>query len=90
MITAETRETIIITLLQQLDTVHPQAMTARMLAIPVNQSGLGPVTEKDISSMLEDLRDKGWVCHADSQAAPEVLRYKRTEDGRAFLRRNGF
>jgi DNA-binding PadR family transcriptional regulator len=90
MISAELRETLIIATLQQLDAVHPQALSPRMLIIPLKQSGLADIDEKDLSSLLLDLEEKSWVKPKDSEAARELTRYIRTEDGRAYLRRNGF
>jgi len=90
MISAELRETLIIAVLQQLDAVHPQALSPRMLIIPLRQSGLAEIHERDLCGLLLDLEEKSWVKPIDSEAAREVTRYKRTEDARAYLRRNGF
>lgn len=90
MISAELRETLIVAALQALDAAHPQALTPRMLMIPLKQSGLADLTERDVISLIADLEEKGWLKATDSEAAPEVRRYKRTEDARAYLRRNGF
>ena len=90
MIAAELRETLIIATLQTLDAAHPQALTPRMLLIPLKQSGLAELTERELLSLIADLEEKGWLKAADSDAAPELRRYKRTEDARAYLRRNGF
>ncbi len=90
MISAELRETLIVASLQALDAAHPQALTPRMLMIPLKQSGLADLAERDVISLIADLEEKGWLKAADSEAAPEVRRYKRTEDARAYLRRNGF
>lgn len=89
-LSAELRETLIIATLQQLDTVHPTALSAKMLLIPLKQSGLADLDVKELRSLLSDLEDKGWITTKDSEAAPELQRFKRTEDGRAYLRRNGF
>ena len=90
MISAELRETLIIATLQALDASHPAAMAPRMLLIPLKQSGLADLTEKEVLSLVTDLEDKGWVKAQDSKAAPELKRYKRTEEGRAYLRESGF
>jgi hypothetical protein len=90
MISAELRETLIIATLQALDAAHPQALSPRLLLIPLKQSGLGDLTERDVLSLVADLEEKGWLKASDSEAAPELRRYKRTEDARAYLRRNGF
>lgn len=90
MISAELRETLIVAALQALDAAHPQALTPRMLMIPLRQSGLADLAERDVISLIADLEEKGWLKAADSEAAPEVRRYKRTEDARTYLRRNGF
>ena len=90
MISAELRETLIIATVQALDAAHPQALSSRLLLIPLKQSGLGDLTEKDVLSLVADLEEKGWLKASDSEAAPELRRYKRTEEARSYLRRNGF
>lgn len=90
MLSAELREILIIAALQALDAAHPQALSPRMLIIPLKQSGLADLNEKELCSLLLDLEEKGWVKPKDSEAARELTRYIRTEDGRAYLRRNGF
>lgn len=90
MLSAELRETLIIATLQALDAAHPGALSPRMLIIPLRQSGLSELTEKELGSLLLDLEEKGWVKPKDSEAAPELRRYTRTDEARAYLRRNGF
>lgn len=90
MITAELRETLIIAILQQLDAVHPSGLSARTLLIPIRQSGLGDIAERDLVSLLADLKSKGWVDAVASTSASELVRYQRTEAGRVFLRQSGF
>lgn len=90
MISAELRETLIIATLQALDAVHPSALTAKSLLIPLKQSGLAELDARELHSLLSDLKEKGWLTTKDSEAAPELQRFKRTEEGRAYLRRSGF
>lgn len=90
MLAAEQRESLIIATLQALDAVHPRGMTAHSLMTPLKLSGLVLIERADIESLLADLVEKGWVKEITSAAAPEVTRHTRTEEGRAFLRKNGF
>lgn len=90
MISDEQREHIIIAILQALDAVHPRGMTAHSLMTPLKCSGLTLIERSDVESLLSDLKEKGWVKLTPSEAAPEVKRFTRSEEGRAFLRKNGF
>lgn len=90
MISAEQREAIIVAVLQTLDAVHPRGMTAHSLMTPLKLSGLTFIERADVESLLSDLVEKGWCKPAVSEAAPEVERFTRAEEGRAFLRKNGF
>jgi DNA-binding MarR family transcriptional regulator len=90
MISHEQREHVTVAILQALDAVHPKGMTAHSLLTPLKLSGLTLLERSDVESLLSDLEEKGWVKPFASEAAPEVTRYTRTEEGRAFLRKNGF
>lgn len=90
MISHEQREHVTIAILQALDAVHPRGMTAHSLMTPLKLSGLALIERGDVESLLADLDDKGWVKNMSSEAAPEVKRFTRSEEGRAFLRKNGF
>lgn len=90
MISNEQRETVIVAVLQALDAVHPRGLTAQSLMTPLKLSGLTLLERADVESLLADLEEKGWIKTFASEAAPEVRRVTRTEEGRAYLRRNGF
>lgn len=89
MISHEQREHVAVAILQALDAVHPKGLTALSLLTPLKLSGLTLIERPDVESLLSDLEEKGWVKSFASQAAPEVTRHTRTEEGRAFLRKSG-
>ncbi len=90
MISHEQREHVTIAILQALDAVHPKGLTAQSLLTPLRLSGLPYIEKPEVESLLSDLEEKGWIKPFASQAAPEVTRHTRTDEGRAFLRKNGF
>jgi DNA-binding MarR family transcriptional regulator len=90
MLSHEQREQVIVAILQSLDAVHPRGLTAHSLMTPLRLSGLTLIERPDVESLLADLIDKGWLKRFTSDAASEVQRVTRTEEGRAYLRKNGF
>lgn len=90
MISHEQRETLQLAILQALDAVHPNQQTAKTLLIPLKYSGLGALTEEDVTSVLTDMTEAGLVTKSASALAGEVKRYARTNAGRVALREAGF
>ena len=97
-IAAELPETIITAILQALNACHPRALSAKMLLIPLNHSGLAELSEQEIEGLLLDLSERRngqgyaapWVEPVESGAAAEVVRYRRTEAARVWLVKSAF
>ncbi len=90
MIANEQRETLQLAILQALDAAHPNQQTAKTLLIPLRMSGLGSLTEQDLTSLMTDMTEAGLVTQSASPLAREVKRYARTDAGRVALREAGF
>lgn len=83
--TGETREMAILAMMQALNAVHPQAMTLGMAGAAAGRACGLKLDQRETESLLVDLIDKGWAEKVNSEAAPEVSRFKRTEKGRIWL-----
>lgn len=89
MISNEQREQVTTAILQSLDAVHPQGMTAQSLLVPLKLSGLTLLERVDVESLLSDLEEQGLVIRKESPLAREVKRVVRTDKARVMLREAG-
>lgn len=80
------RETAIIAVLQSLHAVHPMGLTARDLLTPVRLgTQIQGLDEQALTSLLHDMKERLQVQSEPSALNAAVLRWKRTETGRALL-----
>lgn len=89
MISHEQREQVTVAILQSLDAVHPNGLTAHSLMTPLKLSGLTLLERADVESLLSDMQEAGHVKLAASKLASEVKRFVRTDAGRVLLREAG-
>lgn len=90
MISHEQRETLQLAILQALDAAHPNQQTVRTLLLPLRMSGVGSLSEQDLTSLMTDMVEAGLVSQSASPLAREIKRYARTDAGRVALREAGF
>lgn len=83
-LSGEIREAAIKVILETLDATHPLAMTEAHLAMPLGFAIAGS-NKETVQALMPDLEERGWVKREASEAAGEVVRWKRTEAGRVWL-----
>lgn len=87
-LSGELREAAIKILLETLNESHPMAMTEAHLAMPLGFAIAGANVET-VHGLMPDLEERGFVKPISSEAAGEVVRWKRTDAGRVWLARQG-
>jgi hypothetical protein len=83
-------EAVTIDVLQQLDAVHPNGMKADSLLAGLHQNDKRYVNEGTLASLLADLESQKLVAIKGNTAVPELKRFIRTVNARAWLTDNGY
>jgi len=82
-------EAVTIDVLQQLDAVHPHGMKLDSLLTGLHQNDKRYVTSDRLASLIADLMDQQFVVSKGNTAVPELKRYARTVQARAWLTEYG-
>jgi len=88
--TPEQLQAITVNILRQLDAVHPNGMKASSLLTGCHEDDLRFVDKDQLNSLLSDLQEQGFVEVTGSVPVPELKRFKRTVQARAWLRDNHY
>lgn len=83
-------ESVTVNVLRQLDAAHPLGMKSSSLLDGLHQDDLRFVSADDLTSLLADLAEQGLVAVKASTPVPELKRFARTVQARAWLSENGF
>lgn len=83
------RPLLILTLLEQLHTVHPHGMRAADLHRGATLMGHPKVTLAEVESLLADMEGSGLATSKPDALDGAVTLYARTEAGRVQLAKNG-